>query len=315
MNICVIGAGIAGAACARALVAGGQTVTVIDRGRVVGGRMASRRLPADARPPRQTDLGASYFTAQDERFLKVVHEWQQRGAARPWTDRFHTAGPTGLGEVKIGPVRWAAPGGLRSLVEDLAAGLALQRNREVLQVRGTCVDGESYDAVVLAMPDPQALQLLDPASPAAAALSGRDWSPSLALAAGFAERTWPADFDGAFVNDSEILSWVADDGRRRGDGAPVLVAHTLPAYAAPRLADPQAALPEVLRTLRTLLDLPAPQWTFLQRWTYPQPVGVREAPFWLADGVGLCGDGWGAAKVEAAWRSGTLLGEALLAGG
>ena len=315
MNICVIGAGIAGAACARGLVAAGQTVTVIDRGRVVGGRMASRRLPADSPRPRQTDLGASYFTAQDERFLELVQDWQQRGLAREWTDRFHTAGSAGLGEIKVGPVRWAAPGGLRSLVEDLMTGLALQRNREVLQVRGTCVDGEPYDAVVLAMPDPQALLLLDPAAPAAAALSGRDWSPSLALAAGFAERTWPADFDGAFVNDSAILTWVADDGRRRGDGAPVLVAHTTPAYAAPRLADPQAALPEALRELRTLLDLPAPQWSFLQRWTYAQPVGRRAAEFHLADGIGLCGDGWGVAKVEAAWRSGTLLGEALLAGG
>ena len=312
MSICVVGAGISGVACARVLVAAGQHVTVIDRGRVVGGRMSSRRLPeADVRP-RQTDIGASYFTAQDERFLAVVQDWQRRGVARPWTDHFHTAGPAGLAEVKVGPMRWAAPGGLRSLVEDLSAGLAVQRNREVLQVKGTWVDGEQYDAVVLAMPDPQALGLLEPTSAAAAVLADRPWSPTFAVAAGFTSRTWPADFDGAFVNGSDILSWVADDGRRRGDDAPVLVAHTTPAYAAPLLADPKAALPDVVRALRTLLDLPAPQWTFLQRWTYAQPVGDRAERFWLADGVGLCGDGWGTAKIENAWRSGTLLGEALL---
>ena len=312
MKICVVGAGIAGAACARVLVPAGHAVTVVDKGRMVGGRMASRRLPEQAARPRPTDLGASYFTAQDEKFLAVVHDWQHRRLARPWTDTFHTADPDGLGPVKSGPMRWAAPLGLRSLVEDLMAGLIVQRNREVLQVRGTEVDGEPYDAVVLAMPDPQALRLLDPASAAANALAGREWLPALAVAVGFDERSWAPEFDGGFVNGSPVLAWVADDGRRRGDGAPVLVAHTTATFADKHLAAPQAGKPAVISALRTLLDLPAPSWSFLHRWTYAQPVGVREPAFWLADGLGLCGDGWAAAKVEAAWRSGTLLGEALL---
>ena len=311
MKVCVVGVGISGSACARALVSAGQSVTLLDRGRVLGGRMASRRLPDRALQQRQTDIGASYFTASDERFLAVAQGWQRRGLAHPWTDRFHTATPTGLGQVKVGPVRWAAAGGLRSLVEDLAAGLAVQRNREVLTVDGGFVDGQAYDAVVLAMPDPQALNLLDPSSAAAAVLAGREWGAALAVAAAFPARTWPTDFDGAFVHGSDVLNWVADDGRRRGDDAAVLVAHTTPEYAAARLVDPQSALPDVVRELRTMLDLPAPCWTFVQRWSYAQPVGNRAAPFWLQDGVGLCGDGWGMAKVEAAWLSGTLLGEAL----
>ena len=275
--------------------------------------MASRRLPDRALQQRQTDIGASYFTARDERFLAVTQDWQRRGLAHQWTDRFHTATPTGLGELKVGPVRWAAAGGLRSLVEDLAAGLAVQRNREVLTVDGGFVDGQAYDAVVLAMPDPQALNLLAPTSAAAAVLAGREWAATLAVAAAFPARTWPTDFDGAFVHGSDILSWVADDGRRRGDGAAVLVAHTTPEYAKTRLSDPQCALPAVLLAMQTMLDLPTPSWSFVQRWTYAQPVGIRAAPFWLQDGVGLCGDGWGRAKVEAAWLSGTLLGEALAA--
>lgn len=56
-RVVVVGAGIAGVACARELARAGVTVTVLDRGRRVGDRMAARRF--DGRP---VDLGASYLT-------------------------------------------------------------------------------------------------------------------------------------------------------------------------------------------------------------------------------------------------------------
>ncbi|MCW2606144.1 MAG: hypothetical protein JWO60_837, partial [Frankiales bacterium] len=144
------------------------------------------------------------------------------------------------------------------------------------------------------------------------ALGGRAWQPVLALAAGFAARGW--DLDGAFVHGDDVLEWLADDGSRRGDGAPVLVAHSTPAFAAPRLQDPQAAGPAMVEAVRRLLDLPEPAWWRVQRWTHAKPVGEREAPCFLGDaGVGLCGDGWGASKVEAAYLSGLTLAERLLA--
>lgn len=304
MRVIVVGAGIAGIACARELVAAGHDVRVLDRGRVPGGRLASRRLEG-----RRVDLGASYFTVSDDGFRGVVEDWAARGLARPWTDTFHTAGAQGLGGPKRGPVRWAAPGGLRSLVGDLATGLDCTQEHEVRVVGPGSVDGRSCDAVVLALPDPQALRLLDPASPAAGLLRDREWEPALALAAGFAARTW--SFDGVFVHDSPVLSFVADDGSRRGDGAPVLVGHSTPAFAAPRLAAPQDAAGAMVAALRAVLALPEPGWHHVQRWTYAKPVGTREAPYGLVDGIGLCGDGWGASKVQAAWLSGTLLGRAL----
>ena len=50
-----------------------------------------------------------------------------------------------------------------------------------------------------------------------------EWRPSLAVFAAWTARWWP-DVDGVFVEGSPVLDWVADDGRRRGDDAPVLVA-------------------------------------------------------------------------------------------
>ncbi len=304
MHVAVVGAGIAGVACAQALTAAGHVVVVLDRGRVPGGRMASRTLH-----DRRVDLGASYFTVSDDGFRAVVDDWAARGLARPWTDTFAALGPDGRQD-KTGPVRWGAPGGLRSLVTDLAAGLDVRQQTEVARVGpGPVVDGARYDAVVLAMPDPQALRLLDPDSAPARLVADRDWEPALALAAGWDARSW--DLEGAFVADDPVLSWVADDGARRGDGAPVLVAHSTPAFAAPRLAEPAAAGPELLAALRSLLDLPVPAWTYVQRWTFAKPVGTRDEPYGLVDGIGLCGDGWGASKVQAAWLSGLALGRAL----
>ena len=70
---------------------------------------------------RPVDLGASYLTATGgSPFAGVVDDWVHRGLARPWTDTFAVAGPDGLRRTTTGPLRYGAPGGLRSLVEDLA---------------------------------------------------------------------------------------------------------------------------------------------------------------------------------------------------
>ncbi len=311
-TVAVVGGGIAGAACARALLAGGLAVQVLDRGRAGGGRLASRTLSG-----RPVDLGASYCTARDDRFVAVVDDWVRRGVARPWTDTFHVAGPDGLGETKQGPLRYGAPGGLRSLVEDLLDGTPLELATTVRAVGpGPTVDGTAYDAVVLAMPDPQAARLLDASlTDERAAVADRTWEPVLALAAGWDERRWDDAFDGCFVDGSDVLGWVADDGRRRGDGAPVLVAHSTSPFAAQHLDDPDAATDAMVSATAAVLGLDGPpSWTQVQRWTFARPAEPRDAPFHLGPSrVGLCGDGWGSPKVETAYLSGRSLGEQLVA--
>ena len=309
-RVAVVGAGISGVACARALTAGGAEVVVLDRGHVPGGRMASRTLDG-----RRVDLGASYLTVSDDDFRAVVDDWTARGLAREWTRELAVLEDGGRA-TKSGPLRYGAAGGLRSLVEDLATGLDVRGDTQVQAVGGGpgggTVDGEAYDAVVLAVPDPQALPLVDPALTGVTdLLRGREWEPVLALAARFPEATW--GFDGAFVNGDDVLSWVADDGSRRGDGAPVLVAHSTGAFAAPRLADPAAAAPELLGALERLLGLSGGEVLRVQRWSLAKPAGSRDEPYGLVGRIGLCGDGWGRSKVETAWLSGHRLGQALAA--
>jgi predicted NAD/FAD-dependent oxidoreductase len=111
-----------------------------------------------------------------------------------------------------------------------------------------------------------------------------------------------------------VLTAVADDGDRRGDGAAVLVAHTTDRVAAEFGADPERAVPAVLAALRELLGVAsAPLWTAARLWRHASPAQDRDRPFHLGDdGVAVAGDGWGSPRVETAWRSGTLLGHALV---
>lgn len=320
-SVLVVGAGISGLSAAHALLDRGADVTVVDRGEEVGGRLAISRLGG-----RIVDMGASYFTSPDgSAFASLVNEWTRRGLARPWTDTFSVASPDGLGEAKTGPTRFAAPGGLQSLVADLvshaiARGATVRSGVDVQHVGadgdGVQADGARYDAVVLALPDPQAARLLAPKLVDELIVGDAKWEAVLAIAAEWPERWWPADLHGAFVHDSPAVSFIADDGDRRGDGAPVLVIHTTDELARRNLEDPGDAIPIALAAAAALGGDPSavgtPTATLVQRWTFAKPTSPREAPFGLTGRIGICGDAWGGkSSVSAAWESGAALGGAL----
>ncbi len=319
--IIVVGGGIAGVACARTLADGGAAVRLLDRGRRLGGRLGERDYDLGGHPQRPVDTGGSYFTVSDPAFERVVEDWHTRGLARPWTDTFSAIGPDGE-ETKSGPMRWAAQAGLRGLVADLAAGLDVRSGVRVgsvdtdgagLRVSGDDLD-ETAETVVLAMPDPQAQRLLGPGLARHQEKLGLGFEPVLVLTAIWPRRSWP-DRDGAFVNDDEVLAWIADDGLRRGDRAPVLVAHSTTDFARPRLEDPQSAAGPMLEHLRRTLGIEdEPDVTAVQRWSFARPVEPRDEPYLLTDdGLAACGDGWAAKpNVEAAFVSGVRLGRALL---
>jgi len=297
MRVVVVGAGMAGLSCARELAAGGVTVRVHERARVVGGRLASKRFDG-----RYADIGAAYFVADHPDFAALAGRWRARGLARPWTDTL-TVHPGG--ETTTGPVRWAAPGGLRSLATDLADGLDVRLGSELTTIP------PDADAVVLAMPGPQALRLNPPATVAEVARA-QVWQPVLAAVCTYRKRSWPA-LHGAFVNDHPVLATVFDDGDRRGDDAPVLVAHSTAGFARPRLADPAAAAGELAAAVNELLGLTDKPGVRVHRWTYASP--APGTPWFAADqGVWLAGDAFGKPRVQTAWLSGRAVARAILGG-
>jgi renalase len=302
-RVAVVGAGLSGAACARALLDHGIEVDLIDRGRAPGGRMASPTLHG-----RRVDVGAAYFTVKEPDFAAVANEWTDQGLVRDWTDTFDVFSADGHRR-SSGPIRYATPQGLRALVraslpDDVRSETAVGSLAEL-----------DHDAVVLAMPDPQAARLAPDAA---------DWveyEPVIAVAAGWTERCWPVA-DAAFVNDDPDLTLIADDGSRRGDGAAVLVVHTTADRARAHLETPGDAVAPVLTALQRVAGVSvAPDWTHTHRWTFAKPSGTHgdEAYGLTTHGgrpLGLCGDAWcpsGAPRIESAWLSGHRLGGALAA--
>ncbi|NCY26067.1 MAG: FAD-dependent oxidoreductase, partial [Alphaproteobacteria bacterium] len=114
MSIAIIGAGMAGISCARALREAGRQVVLFDKGRAVGGRMATKRMALGEATIR-IDHGAQYITARDGGFASLL----QGQAVAPWPE---------AGRFVPLPVMSALP-------RALAQGLDIQLGRHVSALR------------------------------------------------------------------------------------------------------------------------------------------------------------------------------------
>lgn len=90
LQIAVIGAGMSGLTAARRLAKAGATVTVFEKSRGLGGRLATRRT--DGGP---ADHGAQYFTAREPAFKAWVARAKLTGAAAPGRRAARTATRSG----------------------------------------------------------------------------------------------------------------------------------------------------------------------------------------------------------------------------
>ena len=87
--IAIIGAGMAGLACARRLAYHGRAVRLFEKGRKAGGRLSTRRIET-ALGTVQFDHGAQYFTARDADFAAEPELAADRIAA-VWPSRIRLA--------------------------------------------------------------------------------------------------------------------------------------------------------------------------------------------------------------------------------
>ena len=303
----VVGAGVSGLACARELLDAGRSVVVRDRAGV-GGRAKTAEIGG-----RPVDVGAAYFTANVPMFTGVVEQWLERQLVIPWTDTFHVATPDGVVGTRSGPMRYVAPGGVCTLVSAMAEGLDVRADSAVGQVSAAEADGVSYTGVAVAAPSPQALAVLDEPLDAESEAAAAVFDPCVVLVLEYANRTWP-ELDACFVNDSAVLTFVVDDGRRQGDDHPVLVAHTSSVLAAAHLGQPERSVDPVLAELRECLGTSAdPTSAAVFGWPHAKPRHPATTPFFLGSkGVGLCGDAWHApSRLESAFLSGRALGHAM----
>ena len=325
LRIAIVGAGVSGLAAARALVDAGLRVDVFDMGENPGGRLATRDLSGAPWPGHIVDVGAAYFTVSEPEFEQQVQAWTSQGLAHKWSDTFAVVERGGT-HAASGRLRWSARKGLRSLalaeVEALiATGKAdIQFSHRVANVSigvvGVTVDGEIYDAAILACPPAQALRILgDSTSDDFNQKLQVPWNPVISHTMVFNARTW-TNHGLWFLNDSATLTTVCDDGARRGDGAAVLVAHSTPDVARAHFDDPESASALLTTEVRAAMDIEdEPSSTITKRWGLAQPQSVSAEDFAMdaSRRLMVCGDAWCApARIEGAWLSGRRAAQALL---
>ena len=315
MRIAIVGAGIAGLACAAAL--GGHAVTVFDKGRRPGGRVATRRAGA-----LRFNHGAQYATARGEGFRAVIDRLRAEGAVAAWP--------------AAGEGRWAGLPGMSALPASLAAacGATLLPERHVANLRrdgdgwavrhlaaadarpGEVTDTggtvERFDAVLLAVPHAQAAPLLRVAGQAAFAdaVAAVVVAPCWTLMLAFDDRV-PGE---AVRRDGGAdLAWIARENSRPGEGGGPdrWVANASPALSRQWLErDAAAVTPDLVALFRAATGAAtAPAYAAAHRWRYALTErALGEPALWDATGrIGACGDWCLDGRVEAAWESGAAL--------
>lgn len=320
--IIIIGAGMAGLSAARLLHDANLPVLVLDKGRGVGGRMATRRIGHG-----RVDHGAQYFTVRDQQFAQRVAEWREAGVVSEWGQGFVDARgirPSG------GHYRYHGIDGMTSVPKYLAEGLDIY-----LQIRITTVSKEKNhwlvqsqsgktfrgQALLLTPPVPQSLELLTAGRVSLPSdfrrdLDRIDYAPCLALLAVFAGASQiPAP--GGIHFDEGPISWIADNHQK--DISPD--AHTVTIHAAPDYSRRHWRT-NAIDVARKLLETAAPwlhpevlDWQ-IQLWRYSQPIATYpEQALYLPGPPPLvfAGDAFGGPRVEGAFISGHTAAKTLLA--
>jgi len=306
MDAVIIGAGLAGLACAEALTAHGWRTTLFDKGRNAGGRMSTRRVEA-AGGPYAFDHGAQYFTARDPAFSAQVEQWQASGLAAPWPP--------------AGEDAWVGTPGMDAPVAALAAahdvrfsshvmGLVRERGEWFVTLQGGGRQGP-FAAVVIALPAEQALAFLGAHDLAMAsrAIAGRS-QPCWTVMAGFTE---PLRIDEDVIREAGILAWAARNASKPGRSGPeTWVLQAGGQWSAAHLERDAGEIAQ--RLLAELAEfcpgglLPEPGYLTAHRWRYAMTSGAALGALWNpALRLGACGDWLLGPRVELAWLSGRQL--------
>ena len=157
----VVGAGLSGLVAAQTLQDAGTRVTVLEAEDEVGGRMRTDRVGNGV-----FEHGAQFFTARGDRFTETVEAWQAAGVAAVWSRGFAVADGN---KNEDGYPRYMGVGGMTAIAEHLSRGLDVRTGVEVRRICAggggwkAVAEGEEYgaDALVLAMPAPPALDLVN----------------------------------------------------------------------------------------------------------------------------------------------------------
>lgn len=294
---------MAGATAARTLAEAGLAVRVFDKGRTVGGRMATRR-----RGTMPFDHGAQFMRAHGPAFAAQLSEWERRGIVAPWAD----AGR------RVGVPDMTAP------VGDLLAGLPVAGAVTVARIRRSGVawhlDTASGDvhgpfaALAITCPAPQVRVLLAGSGYALPGVERAAYAPCWSLMVAAAGAV-PAPLIQPRTGPIALIA--ADASKPGRPGGNRLTIHATADWSRAHLDEPHAAviaalLPAAAEHLGLAL---CPTDAEAHRWRYAQVERPLDQPclYDPALRLGAAGDWCLGARIEAAYDSGRALAATILA--
>ncbi|MCB9436045.1 MAG: FAD-dependent oxidoreductase [Anaerolineales bacterium] len=317
MQIIVVGAGIAGLLAAKTLQQRGYRVMVLDKGRGVGGRMATRRIENAV-----FDHGAQFFSVRDARFAQWVEQWVEAGVAEVWTH--------GFGADQNNHSRYRGVPTMTAIPKWLAQGLDVRLNTKVTAIRLQTpqwqleIDGGSTfqaDAVVMTPPVPQSLALLDAGEVRLlgvirTALDRIQYFPCIAL---MVVLDGPSSIQspGGVTFRSEPITWMGDNMQKGvSPHASAVTIHATPDFSRTHFESDTDSI------AKYLLDAARPWFGERQivayevhRWRYAEPAQPYPHLFLPASTsvpMVFAGDAFGGPRIEGAALSGLGAADYLL---
>jgi len=310
VDVIIIGAGLSGLAAARTLTAAGRTVTILDKGRGVGGRLATRRM-AGAR----LDHGAQFFTVRGEAFGSLVEQAMDDGAVREWN--------RGFGDEGDGYPRYTGDAGMTSLAKWMATDLQVQTSVRVERLVSTsdgwtvqAEDGTTFGAgaVIATPPVPQTLDTLgtsgitlDPGP--AQTLADISYHPVVGLLA-VLDRPPVVHPSGGEQRSDGVFSFVGDNHSKGISEIPAVTFHANHAWSAQRFEDSDldGVHRDLLAHAKPWIGDAAIVESQVKKWRYAGPVKVHPEAAITVEVNGnqlvFCGDAFAGPKVEGAFNSG-----------
>jgi len=314
----VIGAGMAGLTAARELTKQGHTVTVLDKGRGVGGRMATRRIDRS-----RIDHGAQSFTAQSPFFQSLVEELLTEGVAG-------IAPISSQGDV---PLHYIGHNGMSAIAKYMAQSLHVITGERVIKIdkrTGTSDNGwrvmnesgTTYEAdnLLITIPAPQALTLLQdsdigPDEVKIAALESIQYSPCITVMVVLGDQSYMKEKECMQFNLGPIATITDNHQKGISPDQTSITIQAGPEFSQTHFDDDLITVGHALIDLVPQLIPAADILTYqVHRWRYsmadvryPEPFLAANTPAPLLFG----GDGFGSGNIEGAFLSGLAMAKAV----
>jgi predicted NAD/FAD-dependent oxidoreductase len=296
-RLAIVGAGPAGLAAAWKLRdADDIEITVFEKSLGLLGRAATR-----SRHGLRLDPGANYFRTDLPEVAELIHDQLSTNELiqiNGDVDVFDRHGGMAAGDSTLnGETKWTYRSGINTLGKMLAAAAGCEicygvRIAQVRWQRGTAawrltdvfdVDRGVFDAVLLVLPAPQAIELVGPEeADVAEALSQATYQSQWSFTFGFdaGEVTWPGDFYALVNQDRQHrIAWLSRENAKRNrvpEHTLVVMAQMQPEWSLVNFEEPaeQLAL-EVAAMIAELFGWGAAdfRWLDVQRWRFSLPTG------------------------------------------